>query len=214
MISLLIKLYRVRQEKEMYARFKRLATVGEPFETFRDAGIFNESGDPAKIVIGHHTTVLGNLQCKTQGQLNIGSYVMIQNDTSIMCLEHVSIGSFTAVAGGTVISDNNNHSTDPLEWLKHRLRAAPGGEGYPGLGNGWELSESKPISIGHGVWIGARCTVLKGVSIGDGAIVARNAVVTKDVPAFAIVAGNPARVVKERQAPKGFYEIIERHANR
>ncbi|MCQ2515275.1 MAG: hypothetical protein MJ094_00245 [Saccharofermentans sp.] len=58
-------------------------------------------------------------------------------------------------------------------------------------------NEAREISIGNHVWIGSRVTVLKGVSIGDGAIIAAGSVVTKDVPAHSMVAGCPARVVKE-----------------
>lgn len=54
-----------------------------------------------------------------------------------------------------------------------------------------------PITIGNHVWIGMRSIILKGVTIGDGAVVAAGAVVTKDVPSGAVVAGNPARIVKE-----------------
>lgn len=56
----------------------------------------------------------------------------------------------------------------------------------------------RPIAIGNGVWIGMRCLILDGVTIGDGAIVAAGAVVTKDVPPFAVVGGVPARVLKYR----------------
>ena len=56
---------------------------------------------------------------------------------------------------------------------------------------------SKPTHIGEHVWIGQGASVLKGVTIGDGAIVAANAVVTKDVPAHSAVGGNPAKVIKE-----------------
>lgn len=59
-------------------------------------------------------------------------------------------------------------------------------------------SEDKPVVIGDDVWIGARAIILPGVHIGSGAIVGAGAVVTKDVPEFAIVAGNPARVIKQR----------------
>lgn len=52
--------------------------------------------------------------------------------------------------------------------------------------------------IGHDVWLGYDAMILPGVTVGDGAVVASRAVVTKDVPAYAIVAGNPARVVKQR----------------
>ncbi len=54
-----------------------------------------------------------------------------------------------------------------------------------------------PVSIGNDVWIGCRSIVLKGVSIGDGAIVAAGSVVTKDVPAYTLVAGNPAQIKKK-----------------
>lgn len=57
--------------------------------------------------------------------------------------------------------------------------------------------QTAPIRIGNHVWIGSRATILKGVSIGDGAIIASGAVVSRDVEAGSIVAGNPARVVKE-----------------
>lgn len=59
------------------------------------------------------------------------------------------------------------------------------------------FEKSKPIIIGNHVWIGMRATILKGVTIGDGAIIAAGAVVTKDVPARCLVAGVPARVIKE-----------------
>ncbi len=58
-------------------------------------------------------------------------------------------------------------------------------------------SNKAPISIGNHVWIGMRSIILKGVTIGDGAVVAAGAVVTRDVPAGSVVAGNPTRVVKE-----------------
>lgn len=60
------------------------------------------------------------------------------------------------------------------------------------------FDEIKPITIGNDVWIGAGAIVLDGVSIGDGAIVAAGAVVTKDVPAFAVVGGVPAKIIKYR----------------
>ena len=60
----------------------------------------------------------------------------------------------------------------------------------------WQYSDSKPVKINNNVWIGRYATILKGVSIGEGSIVACNALVTKDVPPYSVVAGNPARVVK------------------
>ena len=58
------------------------------------------------------------------------------------------------------------------------------------------MSDNSPIIIGNNVWIGTEARICKGVTIGDNAIIAANAVVTKDVPANAIAAGNPAKIVK------------------
>ena len=57
--------------------------------------------------------------------------------------------------------------------------------------------KTKQVIIGNNVWVGANCTILKGVSIGNGAIIAAGAVVTGDVPEYTIVAGVPARVIKK-----------------
>lgn len=58
--------------------------------------------------------------------------------------------------------------------------------------------ERRGITVGNDVWIGARATIMSGVTIGDGAIVGAAALVTKDVPPYAIVGGNPARIIKSR----------------
>ena len=60
----------------------------------------------------------------------------------------------------------------------------------------WEQSDTGPIVIGDDVWIGMRVMIFKGVSIGNGAVVAAGSVVTKDVPPMSVVAGNPSQVVK------------------
>lgn len=64
---------------------------------------------------------------------------------------------------------------------------------------------SEPLSIGNDVWIAAGSIITRGVTIGDGAVIAANAVVTKDVPPYAIVAGSPAKIIKYRFTP----EVIE-----
>lgn len=70
------------------------------------------------------------------------------------------------------------------------------------------VNPSLPVTIGNHVWIGKHVKILKGVHIGDGSIVGMSSVVTKDVPNYAIAAGNPARVVKENCKWKhGFIQI-------
>lgn len=59
------------------------------------------------------------------------------------------------------------------------------------------ITSKGPVVIGNNVWIGDKATILPGVTIGDGSVIAANAVVTKDVPAFSVVAGNPAHVIRK-----------------
>ena len=59
------------------------------------------------------------------------------------------------------------------------------------------ITSKGPVVIGNNVWIGDKATILPGVTIGDGAVIAANAVVTKDVPAYSVVGGNPAKVIKQ-----------------
>ena len=68
---------------------------------------------------------------------------------------------------------------------------------------------SKRITVGNDVWIGCNSTVLRGVSIGDGAIVAANSVVTKDVPPYAVVAGTPSRIIKYRFSDAIISRLLE-----
>lgn len=70
-------------------------------------------------------------------------------------------------------------------------------EGFEGDPWKWHHAEAAPIVIEDDVWIGEYAAIMKGVTIGKGAIVAAHAVVTKDVPAYTVVAGNPAKVVKD-----------------
>lgn len=74
----------------------------------------------------------------------------------------------------------------------------------PMVQQGYE--EERPVVIEDDVWIGARATILPGVTIGKGSIVGASAVVTKDVPPYAIVGGNPARVLKRRNATQELSE--------
>lgn len=101
-----------------------------------------------------------------------GGYIM--NSAYIRCLKRIKIGEGVAIAKDVIILDSDRH--DILY------------DGYV---------QTKEISIGNHVWIGARVTILKGVKIGDGAIVAAGSVVSKDVPGKTLVGGVPAKVIKE-----------------
>ena len=111
-----------------------------------------------------------------------GSLVQIANDVgvsgcSILAEQKVVIGSRVLIGTGALISDTDAHPLHPED----RLRDVP--------------AANAPVEIADDVFIGARAIILKGVHIGEGAVIGAGAVVTSDVPPFMIAAGNPARVV-------------------
>lgn len=91
--------------------------------------------------------------------------------TQIRCKKEITIGNNVAIAREVLIMDSDAHPTSDKDM-------------------------DKPVKIGDHVWIGSRATILKGVNIGDGAIVAAGSLVTKDVPPRTMVAGVPARIIK------------------
>jgi acetyltransferase-like isoleucine patch superfamily enzyme len=102
------------------------------------------------------------------------------------------IGKFCSIADGVVILLGGNHRTDwvttyPFNALLDEFKNIPG---HP--------STKGDVVIGNDAWLAHQSLILSGVTIGDGAVVAARAVVTKNVPPYAIVAGNPARVIRYR----------------
>lgn len=110
----------------------------------------------------------------------IGDNVGISGST-INATTTITIGDNTIIGSGCLITDTDSH---PI------LAAERNSPDWP------KYTKSKPIAIGNNVFIGARSIIMKGVTIGDGAVVGAGSVVTKDVPANAIVAGNPAKIVR------------------
>lgn len=105
----------------------------------------------------------------------------------------LKIGAFCSIGRGTLVMLGGEHRTDwvttfpfPAFW-KHIAAE------YPDYAR-----KRGDVVIGNDVWIGVEATIMSGVRIGNGAIVGAKSVVTKDVPAYAVVAGNPARVIRTR----------------
>lgn len=114
------------------------------------------------------------------GQLTLGSGNYFNRNVRIVCLRAITIGNGCLFGDSVHLYDHN-----------HRL----GSPGKPFSANDYERGE---IKIGNNVWIGAKATILKGVTIGDGGVVGAGAVVTRDVPPYAIVGGVPARLIRMR----------------
>ncbi|MBL8014506.1 MAG: acyltransferase [Candidatus Omnitrophica bacterium] len=121
---------------------------------------------------------------EVKGRLTLGNRNYFNRQVKIVCFDTVTIGDDCLIAADVHIYDHDHRFDD----LSRPIRL----QGYV----------TRPIKIGNNVWIGAKATVLKGVTIHDGAVIAANSVVTKDVPANAIVGGNPARVIKVRGSQK------------
>jgi acetyltransferase-like isoleucine patch superfamily enzyme len=105
--------------------------------------------------------------------VRIGRDTYLNRRVEVMCQDHVTIGEHCAIAWDVSIMDTNYH------WLSD----APSGP--------------RPVEIGDHVWVGARATILPGVTIGNGAVVAAGAVVNRDVPERTLVAGVPAHPIRE-----------------
>ena len=151
----------------------------------------NSTGNKKSIAIGKNCLIRCKIVAFANGRVSIGNNVYIGDHTIIGAVDSIEIGSNVIISSEVHIYDNNNHPTDVIKREKMSLS----GDFFGNLWS-WEHADSKPVSISDNVWIGERSTILKGVSIGKGAIVAANSVVTHDVPEYAIVAGNPGKVVK------------------
>lgn len=105
------------------------------------------------------------------------------------------VGNFTRIGRNTIIGPGSH----PMNLLtSHNIFYKKNSLGRPEWVGKIDFDEEKRIEIGHDVWVGLNCIIMDGVKIGDSSIIAAGAVVTKDVPPFAIVGGVPAKVLKYR----------------
>lgn len=140
-----------------------------------------------ELFINHHSVIKANILVKFGGKCSIGIYNAINENTEIRCDESLTIGDFNMISYECSIYDTNTHNIYDIE-----KRRALTKKDFPYIGEENEKPVTKPVIIGNDCWIGKRATVLKGVKIGDNAIVATSAVVTKEIPPKFIAYGNPA----------------------
>jgi acetyltransferase-like isoleucine patch superfamily enzyme len=133
-----------------------------------------EIGDHFKIWSGHRQTLITGW-----GRIRIGDRVFVNSGVVVMSVVEVTIGDDVALANEAYVMDTDSH----------------GVEGRP--------VKDAPVRIGDGTWVGARAIILPGVTIGRRCLIAAGAVVSRDVPDDTLVAGNPARVVRELVYPDG-----------
>jgi len=130
-----------------------------------------------------------SLAAEENALIEIGDHTYIAN-ASLVCSEKISIGSHVLIAGGVTVADSDFHPIMPAARIADTIALSP-------VGNRSRrpFVSTKPIVIEDDVWIGCNATILKGVRVGAGAIIAPGALVIEDVPPAAEVAGNPARII-------------------
>lgn len=152
---------------------------------------------PNRITLKNNCSVTVNEDSQVDGSIffdrenakvSIGKRSFV--NAMIVSAERIEIGDDVMIAWGTTIVDHNSHSSsfskrseDVINWMQGK--------------KDWSYVKISPIKIYDKVWIGFNSIVLKGVTIGEGAVVGAGSVVTKDVPPWTIVAGNPARIIRE-----------------
>ncbi|RVD40992.1 CatB-related O-acetyltransferase [Mesorhizobium sp. M4A.F.Ca.ET.020.02.1.1] len=115
----------------------------------------------------------------------------------------VEIGAFCSVGPGVLFLCQADHPTDTASTFPFQSRI------FRQKKNLEYLTSKGPITVRNDVWIGARAVILSGVTIGDGAVIAAGSVVTKDVPPYTLVGGNPAKIIKRRFADKTIAGLLE-----
>jgi len=159
---------------------------------YKTARIVNNLNDPNAISIGGFSHIKGEiLTFGHGGKISIGEYCFVGEQTHIWSAKEISIGDRVLISHGVNIFDSTTHPIDPKTRHK-QFRSIINGIHPLHL----DLNESS-VSIADDVLIGCMAIILKGVSIGKGAIIGAGSVVTKDVPSYTIVAGNPARIIRE-----------------
>jgi acetyltransferase-like isoleucine patch superfamily enzyme len=133
-----------------------------------------EVGDDFKVWSGPRVTMISGW-----GRMRFGDRCFVNVGSTIICVEEIVVGNDVAFANDVYVMDSDSH----------------GVEGRP--------HKQAPVHIGDGCWIGARAMILPGVTLGKRVLVAAGAVVTRDVPDDCLVAGNPARVVRQLVYPPG-----------
>nr|WP_047574232.1 CatB-related O-acetyltransferase [Methylobacterium sp. ZNC0032] len=139
---------------------------------------------------------LAKLVARRPGQFTIGPYTYGRPKVRFPeSAARLVIGRYGSIADGVEILLGGNHR---LDWATtYPFPALPGLWPQAAGMSGHDTTRGDVV-IGHDVWLGSQCMIMSGVTIGHGAVVAARAVVTRDVPPYAIVAGNPARIVRYR----------------
>lgn len=180
--------YRLRE-------LNRIMRMGQGSCIYEESRINNLQGEAGRdhLVIGDNTHIRGELTIYPYGDgIRIGDYCYVGHNSVIRAGHRIDIGNHVLIAHNVTIMDTDSHEIDARERANTYMLMLQ--KGQPQTAG---LIKTAPVVIHDHAWISYNVCVLKGVTIGEGAIVGAGSVVTKDVPAWTMVAGNPAKVIKQ-----------------
>jgi acetyltransferase-like isoleucine patch superfamily enzyme len=187
-----IRLTNISRQESLH----EIATIATSAHISDEAIVINGTKERSNIKLGEYTRLMGHLYTFDHGgQISIGNYCFIGPLTRIWSAKKISIGHRVLIAHNVNIHDNISHPIDSKlrhdEFVNFYLT---------GVHDEVDL-KAQEVSIGNDVWIGFNSIILKGVTIGDGAIIGAGSVVTKDVAPWTINVGNPLRCVDQISPP-------------
>lgn len=145
--------------------------------------------------IGSNVTIEStDIATEPEGFIEIGDYSYIAF-ASIVATSRITIGKYVFISMGVTIVDTDFHPLEPAQRLIDTIAISTVGDRTKR-----PHFDSKPVIIEDDVWIGFNATILKGVTIGQGSIIQPGAVVSKNIPPFSVVSGNPAQVISSQHA--------------
>jgi acetyltransferase-like isoleucine patch superfamily enzyme len=179
------------------ARHRNLAVIHRGASVLSDGWILNPEGTRKRIEIGANSIVRAELFVfPHSGSIRIGEWCFIGPQSHVWSAASVTIGDRVLISHQVNIHDTNGHSLNAS--LRHQQFVEIATSGHPI--NPVDIA-ADPVTIGNDAWIGFGSSILKGVTIGEGAVIAARSVVTDDVEPWTVVAGFPARPVRKLERP-------------
>jgi acetyltransferase-like isoleucine patch superfamily enzyme len=171
-----------------YLRRRLFTAAGRRWRTdgllFLGRGLELQIADGAEVEFGRFVWIGDGTKIRChEGRVEIGAKTVIGQECTISAYQHVRIGEQCVIADRAMFIDFDHGVVE----VERPIRS--------------QGIYKRDVVVGSNVWIGYGACILRGVSVGDNSIVGTNSVVTKDVPANAVVAGIPARVIRMREAP-------------
>jgi acetyltransferase-like isoleucine patch superfamily enzyme len=155
------------------------------------------SEEPLGVTMGRGSSAYNGVMFDLgpRGKVKVGDFALVVS-AWIICDSEIEIGDYSLLSWNVVLMDSYRASFDPDERKRELEQAALREPRLPMLINGNDRT-TRPIRIGRNVWIGFDSCVMPGVTIGDGAIVGARSVVFENVAPYTVVAGNPARFIRQ-----------------